>query len=187
LKQSVTARLLVATKAVMHARFAAFAFAFLLAAIAATAAAAAREKHELLGLPVPDLVARGLGGENVRISEFRGQVVVVSFWSGSCSTCRAQLEALDRIGKTYGSAGLVVIGVNLDDNLVRAEKFARSQDLGFQLLLSTAKSTGRDFGVDRLPMVLFLDRTGVLRVTHREFKSRDEAQYVRELRTLLDE
>ncbi|HUQ10112.1 MAG TPA: TlpA disulfide reductase family protein [Steroidobacteraceae bacterium] len=161
----------------------------MLAAVLALGAgrAAAAEKHELLGLPAPDLVARGLSGENVRVSEYRGQVVVVSFWSGSCNTCRAQLEALDRISKTYGSAGLVVIGVNLDDNLARAEKFARSQDVGFQLLVSAAKGTGHDFGVDRLPMVMFLDRAGVLRVAHREYKSRDEAQYVRELRTLLDE
>ncbi|MDF3022219.1 MAG: peroxiredoxin-like protein [Steroidobacteraceae bacterium] len=105
----------------------------------------------------------------------------------ACNTCRAQLEALDRIAKTYRSAGLVVLGVNLDDNLPRAEKFARSQDVDFQLLLSTAKSTGREFGVDRLPMALFIDRAGVLRVAHREFKTRDEAQYVRELRKLLDE
>jgi peroxiredoxin len=184
----VYARLLVVLQALSHARFAALALVavFALASIGASQAFA-REKHELLGLPVPDLVARGLGGENVRISEHRGDVVVVSFWSGSCNTCRAQLEALDRIAKTYGSAGLVVIGVNLDDNIARAEKFARAQEVGFQLLVSTAKSTGREFGVDRLPMVLFLDRAGVLRVAHREFKARDEAQYVRELRTLLDE
>ena len=114
-------------------------------------------------------------------------MVVVSFWSGSCNTCRNQLEALDRIAKTYRSAGLVVIGVNLDDNLARAEKFARSQDVQFPLLISTPRSTGRDFDVNRLPMVVFVDRSGVLRVAHREFKSRDEDTYVRELRTLLDE
>jgi peroxiredoxin len=151
------------------------------------AAALAAEKYELLGQPAPDLVARGLGGENVRLSEHRGEVVVVSFWSGACNTCRAQLEALDRIAKTYASAGLTVIGVNLDDNPVRAEKFARAQEVEFQLLLATAKTTGRDFSIDRLPMVLFVDRAGVLRVAHREFKSTDEAVYVRELRKLLDE
>ena len=173
----------------MHARFAALALAAVLAfvLVLGSAAAMAAEKHELLGLPTPDLVARGLSGQNVRISEFRGQVVVVSFWSGGCNTCRAQLEALDRIARTYGSAGLVVVGVNLDDNLPRAEKFARAQEVGFPLLVSAAKSTGREFAVDRLPMVMFLDRTGVLRVTHREYKSRDEARYVRELRKLLDE
>ena len=147
----------------------------------------AAEEYELIGKPAPDLVARGLTGQNVRVSEHRGEVVVVSFWSGSCNTCRAQLTALDRIAKTYASAGLTVIGVNLDDNVTRAEKFARAQNVDFQLLVSTAKSTGRDFGVDRLPMVMFMDRAGVLRVAHREFKSRDEGQYVRELRKLLDE
>jgi len=181
----VTACLLVAPKAALHARIAALALAFALGLAGVPAAAA--EKHALLGQPAPDLVARGLSGQNVRLSEHRGEVVVVSFWSGACNTCRAQLEALDRIARTYGSAGLTVIGVNLDDNILRAEKFARAQDVDFQLLVATAKNTGRDFRVDRLPMTLFVDRAGVMRVAHREFKSRDEALYVRELRTLLDE
>jgi peroxiredoxin len=141
----------------------------------------------LLGQPAPDLVARGMTGENVRVSEHRGEVVIVSFWSGRCNTCRAQLEALNRISKTYASAGLVVIGVNLDDNVARAEKFARAQDVQFQLLVSAPENTGRDYQVDRLPMMVFVDREGVLRAVHREFKARDEARYVRELRTLLDE
>jgi peroxiredoxin len=166
-----------------RARIAALACACLLA-LGSLAYAA---EPATIGKPAPDLVARGISGENVRISEHRGEVVVVSFWSGACNTCRDQLEALDRIAKTYKSAGLVVIGVNLDDNLARAEKFARAQDVQFPLLVSTPRNTGRDYGVDRLPMVVFVDRAGVLRVAHREFKSRDEATYVRELRTLLDE
>ena len=186
---TVTACLLVEPKAALHARFAAFAMACVLGLglCPGGGVAVAAEKYELLGQPAPDLVARGLTGENVRLSEHRGEVVVVSFWSGTCNTCRAQLEALGRIARTYGSAGLTVIGVNLDDNVPRAEKFARSQDVDFQLLVATAKNTGRDFRVDRLPMVVFVDRAGVLRVAHREFRSRDEALYVRELRTLLDE
>jgi peroxiredoxin len=177
---NVSTRLLVSLKAGLQAGFAALALAWI-------GHAAAAEKYDLVGQPAPDLVARGLSGENVRVSEHRGEVVVVSFWSGSCNTCRAQLEALDRIARTYGSAGLTVIGVNLDDNTTRAEKFARAQDVQFQLLVSTAKTTGRDYRVDRLPMIVFVDRAGVLRAAHREFKARDEAMYVRELRTLLDE
>jgi len=167
----------------VQVRFAALAICIVLL----SAMAGAAEKYDLVGQPAPDLVARGLSGENVRVSEHRGEVVVVSFWSGSCNTCRAQLTALDRIAKTYSSAGLVVIGVNLDDDVVRAEKFARAQDVQFQLLVSTAKSTGRDYRVDRLPMIVFVDREGVLRAAHREFRARDEAMYVRELRTLLNE
>ncbi len=171
--------------AVSRARFAALATgcALLLAGLAAFAA----DKYDLVGKPAPDLVARGLGGENVRISEHRGEVVVVSFWSGRCNTCRAQLNALDRIAKTYASAGLTVIGVNLDYDQARAEKFARAQDVQFPLLISAPENTGQDFRIDRLPMMVFVDRQGVLRAAHREFKASDEAKYVRELRTLLNE
>jgi len=182
---TLTVCLLVRTVAVLQARFAALAFGCVLALSGVGATAA--DRYELLGHPAPDLVARGLAGENVRLSEHRGEVVVVSFWSGACNTCRAQLEALDRIAKTYGSAGLTVIGVNLDDNTPRAEKFARAQDVKFQLLVATAKNTGYDFRVDRLPMIVVVDREGVLRAAHREFKTTDEAIYVRELRKLLDE
>jgi len=182
----VSTSLLVSSRAAPHSALAALALLAVLSG-AAPVAFAAEEKYALAGQPAPDLVARGLSGENVRISEHRGEVVVVSFWSGSCNTCRAQLEALDRISKTYASAGLTVIGVNLDDNVPRAEKFARAQDVQFQLLVATAKSTGRDYLVDRLPMLVFIDRAGVLRAAHREFKKRDEDTYVRELRTLLDE
>ena len=162
----------------------ALACALLLLLVSATWAA---DAYRLIGKPAPDLVARGLTGKNVRISEHRGEVVVVSFWSGSCNTCRGQLEALDRIARTYSSAGLTVIGVNLDDDLVRAEKFARSQDVQFPLLISAPENTGRDYDIDRVPMTVFVDRAGVLRAAHREFKARDEALYVRELRTLLNE
>ena len=168
-----------------RARFAASALACAL--LLASFAAFAVERYDLVGKPAPDLVARGLGGENVRISEHRGEVVVVSFWSGSCNTCRAQLNALDRIAKTYASAGLTVIGVNLDVDLARAEKFARAQDVQFQLLIAAPANIGSDFRVDRLPMMVFVDREGVLRAAHREFKATDEAKYVRELRTLLNE
>jgi len=165
------------------ARIAALAWVLLAVSLPGSAA----ERYGLVGKPAPDLVARGLGGENVRISEHRGEVVVVSFWSGSCSTCRAQLIALDRIARTYASAGLTVIGVNLDEDVARAEKFARAQDVDFPLLISTPENTGRDYLVDRLPMLVFVDREGVLRAAHREFKASDEAMYVRELRTLLNE
>ena len=180
----VSARLLVRILDAPRARFAALAF---ICVFGLAGMAWAAESYVLAGKPAPDLVARGISGENVRISEHRGEVVVVSFWSGTCNTCRNQLEALDRIAKTYRSAGLVVIGVNLDDNLARAQKFARAQDVQFPLLISTPRNTGQDFDVDRLPMVVFVDRSGFLRVAHREFKSRDEATYVRELRSLLDE
>jgi thiol-disulfide isomerase/thioredoxin len=73
-------------------------------------------QHPLLGKPSPDFVQRLFTGpaRNFRLSERRGQVVVLGFWTSWCGSCRAYLERLGRIDATYSSAGLVVIGVSLD-------------------------------------------------------------------------
>ena len=97
------------------------------------------------------------------------------------------LGACDEQVFTYASAGLTVIGVNLDDDVPRAEKFARAQNVQFPLLISAPENTGADYRIDRVPMMVFVDRSGVLRAAHREFKARDEDLYVRELRKLLNE
>ena len=77
-----------------------------------------------------------------------------------------------------------MIGVNLDANLARAEKFARSQDVQFPVAdRRRPRAPAATITVDRVPMMVFVDRAGVLRAAHREFKARDEALYVRELRT----
>ena len=153
------------------------------------AGGAARPRNTIcVGQPAPDLVARGLTGENVRVSEHRGEVVVVSFWSGSCNTCRAQLEALDRIAKTYASAGLTVHRRQSRRQPARAPKSSRARRTCSSSCWSPPpRAPAATIRVDRLPMIVFVDREGVLRAAHREFKARDEAQYVRELRTLLDE
>ena len=94
------------------------------------------------------------------------------------------LLATSKSFRTQRPQEAIRFGENL--SVVRG-RVARAQDVQFPLLVSTPRNTGRDYGVDRLPMVVFVDRAGVLRVAHREFKSRDEETYVRELRTLLDE
>src|ERR1700684_2343509 len=93
----------------------------LIAAMAASSLAAA---PTIVGREAPDFVLRGLDGRNLRLSEFRGQVVLVNFWSRSDGDSRQQMPALDRINTTYQRAGLVVLGVSVDEDLVHAREFA---------------------------------------------------------------
>jgi len=67
----------------------------------------------IVGKPAPDFALRGLDGRNLRLSEFRGQVVLVNFWARSDGDSRQQMPALDRINITYQRAGLVVLGVSV--------------------------------------------------------------------------
>src|SRR5580658_5840311 len=100
----------------------------------------AQAPHVLIGQPAPDFTLHAAVGANVRLGEHRGEVVVLSFWSGGCGACRPQLAALDRSLATYASAGLAVFGIGVDDDPIRAREFALHQRVSFPMLLDPQKS-----------------------------------------------
>src|SRR5215472_8908806 len=101
----------------------------------AAVAARADTPYALIGQAAPDFALRAAAGGNVRLSEHRGEVVVLSFWSSRCTPCRTQPAALGRSLATYQSAGLAVYGVGVDDDAAQAREFAHSAAVGFTLLL----------------------------------------------------
>jgi len=141
----------------------------------------------LIGHEAPDFALHAAHGPNVRLSEHRGEVVVVSFWGSHCGTCSAQLQALNRSYATFRSAGLEVLGVNVDDDQRRAAETAGGYGVQFPILLDPNKSVSRDYRVDNLPMTLLIDRDGRVRYVHRDFSKPGEALYLDELRGLLNE
>ena len=157
------------------------------ALVAAVLVAAAASSYALLGHEAPDFALHASAGDNVRLSEHRGDVVVLSFWGSRCGQCRMQLAALNRSFKTYHSAGLQVFGVNVDDDQGGAIGFARTEALGFPLLLDPGKAVARAYLVDNLPMTVLIDRGGLVRQVHRDFSSKFEPDYLQQLRVLLNE
>lgn len=163
--------------------------ASVLAAVLATGSVRvhAAAPYSLLGQSAPDFALRAVVGDNVRLSEHRGDVVVVSFWSSRCGPCSAQLAALERSLRTFGAAGLQVFGVSVDDDPARAAQFASAQSVGFPLLLDPGKQVSRSYRVDNLPMTILVDRSGAIRHVHREYDGKSETRYLQELRALLNE
>jgi peroxiredoxin len=159
----------------------------LLVAIAFGAVAVADPAYPLLGQEAPDFALHAVAGGNVRLSEHRGDVIVLSFWGSRCTPCRAQLAALNRSLGTYRSAGLLVYGINVDDDQGRALAFAHGEAVTFALLLDPEKSVSRSYQVDNLPMTLLIDRSGVVRRVFRDYNAKSEDLYLQQLRALLNE
>lgn len=158
-----------------------------LVALASIAPVLAAASYTLLGRAAPTFALHATQGGNVRLEEHAGEVVVLSFWSSRCNTCRAQLDILNRVYATYRSAGLVVFGVGVDDDQAAALEFARARAVAFPMLLDAAKGVARDYQVDNLPMTVFVDRRGVVRAVYRDLDKNAEQTYQRALRPLLDE
>jgi peroxiredoxin len=85
-------------------------------ALSASLIAASAAVPTLVGRQAPDFVLKDQAGRNLRLSEYRGQVVVVNFWARWVSDSRDEMPALDRINTTYNRAGLVVLGVSVDED-----------------------------------------------------------------------
>ena len=154
-------------------------------AVAATAGARAADAS-LIGHTAPDFALPAVVGSNVRLSEYRGQAVIISFWSSRCSVCARQLALLDRLYSTYRSAGLVVLAVSVDDDPMRAEQYARAHTASFPLLLDTTKAVSRAYAIDRLPSTVLIDRSGVVRYRNNDDRA-DDSSYVVPIRALLDD
>lgn len=157
-----------------------------LAALAALATTAAVATAGLIGQKAPDFALPAAVGSNVRLSEYRGQAIIISFWSSRCSVCARQLALLDRLYTTYRSSGLVVLAVSVDDDALQAEQYARAHAAGFPLLLDTAKAVSRSYAIDRLPSTVLIDRSGVIRYWHGDDRA-DDSSYVVQIRALLDD
>src|SRR5271165_6772128 len=87
----------------------------------------------LVGKDAPDFVLKALDGSNLRLSEFRGQVVLVNFWARWAGDSRQEMPALNRINTTYGRAGLVVLGISIDEDLQRAREFASAMKVSYPI------------------------------------------------------
>jgi peroxiredoxin len=154
------------------------------AVLTASAMAAA---PTLLGKDAPDFVLKGLDGRNLRLSEFRGQVVLLNFWARWAGDSRQEMPALDRINTTYSRAGLVVLGVSIDEDLARAHEFAGAMKVSYPLLFDTGSDIGRDYLLQKMPMTILVDRAGVVRYSNVGFKRGDERAYLDHIRELLRE
>ena len=158
----------------------------LAAPAAAPAAPAATTQVVGVGDTAPDFALPVTTGGNVRLSEHRGEVVLLSFWSSHCAVCATQLAALDDLQNTYRAAGLVTLGVSVDDDLMHAQHFARAHAVRFPLLLDRGKGVSRSYGIARLPTTVLIDRSGRVRFLNADFRGIDNS-YVAQLRALLDD
>ncbi|WP_168356391.1 TlpA family protein disulfide reductase [Lysobacter enzymogenes] len=138
-----------------------------------------------LGDPAPDFLGLDRRGRPVKVSDYRGKPVVISFWAGWCAPCRRELPMLSTLQRSVGREHLQVIAVNLNEPRHDYEEFLRLNpglDLDF---IRDPGSAARYYGVRTVPNLFVVDRDGKLVQAHRGYSPEKIEQFVRELAPLL--
>jgi peroxiredoxin len=113
--------------------------------------------------------------------------VLVNFWARWAGDTRLLMPALDRINTTYQRAGLVVLGISVDDDLRRAREFADAMAVSYPILFDAGSTIGKDYQLQKMPMTILVDRAGVIRYSSVGFKRGDERVFLDQIRELLRE
>ena len=139
------------------------------------------------GQPAPDFALKSSTGENLRLSEYRGDVVMINFWATWCGPCRQEMPLLDELYARYQRVGFNLLGVNIDDDSRRAMQMIDELGVSFPILFDARKEVSELYAVEAMPVTVLVDREGTVRYVHHGYKPGYENAYLDQIRSLLRE
>jgi peroxiredoxin len=160
---------------------------YLLGLIFSVLAATSLASSDLVGQLAPDFALKSASGDNLRLSEFRGDVVMINFWATWCGPCRQEMPLLDELYSRYQRVGFNLLGVNIDDDSRKAMNMIAELGVSFPVLFDTRKEVSKLYAVDAMPATIIVDRDGRVRHVHHGYKPGYEQDYLNEIRSLLRE
>jgi len=117
------------------------------------------------GFLAPDFTLETMSGASYKLSDLRGQAVVVNLWASWCGPCRLEMPALNKVYEEYKDKGLVILAVNAtnQDNPAAVEAFVAQFGLRFPVLMDNDGTVSRLYELRSLPTTFFIGRDGVIR------------------------
>lgn len=137
--------------------------------------------------PAPDFTLKSLDGANLRLEEYRGQVVLINFWASWCGPCRQEMPVLDRLHQRYEDAGFAVLGINVEGEEGPARELLQKVPVTFPVLIDAGQQVSELYDLQAMPSTVVVDRDGVVRYVHRGYRPGDEAGYVEMVKQLIAE
>lgn len=112
------------------------------------------------GSQAPPISVLDLNDATVKLSDFKGKVVVLRFWATGCKACVAEMPRLDGFRKKYSENDLTILGVNIGDSKELVDAFSKGLNISYPLLLDPARIATKKYAVRTVPTTFFIDRNG---------------------------
>jgi thiol-disulfide isomerase/thioredoxin len=162
-------------------------FATMLATAADSPDEKKRERPALAaGSSPPDELGRDINGEQVKLRDHLGKVVIVSFWASWCEPCKKELPVLAGVAKRVGPDHMKIIAINFHDDTSRFRAVVKIlQDYPITMLRDGGSKTAKKFDVRAIPRMIVIGRDGKVASDHTGYGEGSLPEFVDELNRLL--
>jgi peroxiredoxin len=116
---------------------------------------------DVAGEPLPDIAVVDIDGNEVRLSAYRGEPLVVNLWFSNCPPCQRELVDFAAVHAEVGDR-VRFIGLDPFDTVEAMQRFATARDVSYELLRDTEQAFTNEIGVVAYPVTLFVDRSGMI-------------------------
>ncbi len=115
-----------------------------------------------VGELAPDFTLVDLEGNQISLSDFRGETVFVNFWATWCPPCRAEMPEMEAIYQEYTDKGVAVIGVDIQESKREVLQYVQQGGYSWTFVLDTTGEVTADYKVQAIPTSFFIDREGII-------------------------
>ncbi len=136
------------------------------------------------GKAAPDWALKNVDGKTVKLSDYKGKVVILDFWATWCPPCRAEIPSFVELYKKYSQDGLVVVGVSVDEEGPSVVKpFIKRNKIEYPIVMADGKIEQAYGGVEAIPTTFIINREGKIVNKHVGLTSKEE--FEKEIKPLL--
>ena len=133
----------------------------------------------------PNFTLDDAQGAAIRLSDYKGKVVLLDFWATWCHGCKTEIPWYMEFQNKYKDKGLAVIGVSMDDDGWKSVKpFVEEQKMNYAVVIGN-EALAKLYAVDALPVTLLIDRNGKIAVSHAGMVEKDA--FEKEIQALLQD
>ena len=118
-----------------------------------------------VGKAAPSFQLTDVNGKPVSLSDFRGEPVLLNFWTTWCDPCRFEMPYIHEVYDEWSERGLVVLAINVGESPSRVNKFIQDYNLSFPVLLDLERNVAGKYNVNitGYPTTFFVDGDGIIR------------------------
>lgn len=113
-----------------------------------------------VGRQAGDFTAAGAGGGDIRLSDYKGKVILLNFWATWCGPCKMEMPDLIALQKKYGEKNFTVLGLSDDDAAGTAGGYIKANGINYPNGMATREIKNQFGGVAGLPTSVLIDKSG---------------------------